>query len=64
MTPSIEVTISPSGQTAVQTKGFAGPACRDASRFLEIALGKQTSEQLTAEFHQTASQPTTHRQHL
>lgn len=37
---------------AVQTKGFTGPACRDASRFLEQALGTRTAEALTADFHQ------------
>ena len=49
---TIEIIISPSGQSRVETKGFAGSKCRDASRFLEAALGKTTSETLTAEFHQ------------
>ena len=47
----IEITISPDGQTRVETKGFAGGQCRDASRFIESALGKTTSERLTPEFH-------------
>ena len=55
----IEVIISPSGETKIETKGFAGSECREASKFIEQALGKQTSEQLTAEFHQVASQPQT-----
>ena len=55
----IEIVISPNGQTQVETKGFTGAECRDASKFIEQALGKQTSEQLTAEFHQVASQPRT-----
>ena len=49
---TIEITISPKGETKVQTKGFAGSSCRDASRFIEKALGQRTAEQLTAEFHQ------------
>ena len=49
---TIEIIIKPDGQTSVQTKGFAGPACRDASRFIEQALGNATAEQLTAEFHE------------
>ena len=53
---TIEIVISPNGQTQVETKGFTGAECRDASKFIEQALGKQTSEQLTAEFHQVASQ--------
>ena len=52
----IEITVSPTGQTSVQTKGFVGGECRDASRFLEEALGQRVSETLTAEFHQTAQQ--------
>jgi Protein of unknown function (DUF2997) len=50
---TIEIIISTKGETTVQTKGFAGSSCRDASRFIEQALGQQTSETLTAEFHQT-----------
>lgn len=49
---TIEIVVSPNGETSVQTKGFAGSSCRDASRLIELALGQRTSEQLTAEFHQ------------
>jgi hypothetical protein len=52
MTKIIEIVISPDGQTKVETKGFAGESCREASRFLEQALGSRVGEQLTAEFHQ------------
>lgn len=52
---TIEITVSPSGETSVTTKGFAGSSCRDASKFIEQALGQRTSETLTAEFHQTAA---------
>jgi hypothetical protein len=50
---TIEVIITPKGDTTVQTKGFTGANCRDASRALETALGQRIGEQLTAEFHQT-----------
>ena len=50
----IEIVVSSTGQTQIETKGFTGSACRDASRFIEQALGKQTGEQLTAEFHEVA----------
>ena len=53
---TIEITVSPTGQTQVQTKGFAGGECREASRFVEESLGQRVSETLTAEFHQTARQ--------
>ena len=46
----IEITISPRGETKVETRGFTGGACREASRFLEQALGARTAEALTAEF--------------
>ena len=52
MTKTIEITVSPRGETTVQTKGFAGQSCREASKFIESALGRQTAERLTAEFHQ------------
>ncbi len=49
----IEIIVSPEGKATVQTLGFTGPSCRDASRFVEEALGQRTGEQLSAEFHQT-----------
>lgn len=51
----IEITVSPQGEARVQTKGFAGASCQEASRFLEQALGQRTKEQLTAEFHQSTA---------
>ena len=51
----IEIIIAPNGQTQVETKGFTGSECRDASRLIEQALGQQASEVLKAEFHQSAS---------
>ena len=51
MTKIIEIVVSSKGETTVTTKGFAGSACRDASKFIEQALGQRTGEQLTAEFH-------------
>ena len=52
---TLEVIVTPAGQTSIQTKGFVGPACQEASRFLEQALGQRQSEQLTSEFHQTVT---------
>jgi len=52
MMKTIEIIVSPQGQTTVQTKGFAGASCREASKFVEEALGRRTSETLTGEFHQ------------
>ena len=50
--PTIEVLVSPAGQSTLRTSGFAGPSCREASRALEQALGLVQAEQLTPEFHQ------------
>jgi hypothetical protein len=49
---TIEITVSPTGEAKVETKGFTGGACREASRFLEQALGTRTTESLTTEFYQ------------
>ena len=62
MSKTIEVTVSPKGETTIQTKGFAGASCRDATRSLEAALGISGREQLTNEFHATATTPQAARQ--
>ena len=49
---TIKITISPTGQVRVETSGFSGGECREASRFVEQALGSRSAETLTAEFHQ------------
>jgi hypothetical protein len=51
---TIEIIVSPTGQTRLETKGYSGTSCRDASRAFEAALGISQGEQLTAEFHQAA----------
>jgi hypothetical protein len=48
----IEVIVSPKGETTVQTKGYAGADCLQASKFLEQALGVVGTEHKTAEFYQ------------
>jgi hypothetical protein len=59
---TIEIVVSPNGQTQVLTKGFTGSECRQASQFIEQALGTRTQEQLTSEFHQQAGQQQSHQQ--
>jgi hypothetical protein len=61
---TIKIIVSPKGETTVTTKGFVGASCRDASRFLEHALGQQTREHLTAEFHQSQAVQENHRQRI
>ena len=54
MSRVIEVTVSPQGAVTVQTKGYAGADCLQASRFLEQALGAVAAERKTAEFFEAA----------
>ncbi|QDU53118.1 DUF2997 domain-containing protein [Gimesia panareensis] len=56
MNRTIEITVTPDGQTRVETKGFSGAGCREASRFIEEALGKRASERKTPEFFQVADE--------
>jgi len=50
----IEVTVSPKGEVTVQTKGYQGNDCQQASKFLEQALGVVATEHKTAEFFNTS----------
>ncbi|NLF73204.1 MAG: DUF2997 domain-containing protein [Candidatus Anammoximicrobium sp.] len=52
---TIEIIVSPKGEATVTTKGFTGSSCREASRFIEKALGQRTEERLTPEFHAVQS---------
>jgi hypothetical protein len=51
----IEVIVSPTGETTVQTKGYAGAECLQASKFLEQALGLTAADTKTAEFYQSTA---------
>ena len=50
MSRIIEITVSPTGETRIQTKGYTGSDCLKASKFLEQALGVTTSDTKTAEY--------------
>jgi hypothetical protein len=50
---TIEITVSPDGEAKVETRGFTGSECREASRFVEQALGRRTAETLTAQGQRT-----------
>ena len=51
----IEIIVSPQGETKIETRGFSGSECQQASQFIELALGTKTSELVTPEFHQAHS---------
>ena len=50
-----ELIVTKEGQTTIQTKGYSGSTCIDASRWLEQALGIPTDDRKTAEFYETLS---------
>lgn len=60
---SIEVVIDARGEVRLQTKGYTGAECRQASAEIEKALGIVQSDQPTAEMYtaSTASQTQTTR---
>lgn len=49
---TIEIIVSPGGETIVQTHGFSGASCQEASRFLEQSLGARLAELRTAAFYE------------
>jgi hypothetical protein len=51
----IEVNVSLTGEVTVQTKGYAGSDCLQASKFVELGLGLILNDTKTAEFYQTAT---------
>lgn len=53
MKRTIEIMITANGNTLVQTRGFSGTSCRQASKFLEESLGQRVSESLTAEYYRS-----------
>lgn len=50
---TIEITVDKKGNTKVETKGFVGGSCQDASKAFEQALGAVQNEQMTSEYFQT-----------
>ena len=55
MSRVIEVIVSAKGETTIQTRGFSGGECLQASKFLEQALGVSAADHKTPEFYQGAT---------
>ena len=53
MNKRIEIVVDLKGNSKVETKGFAGAECVEASKFIEQALGTEASRRTTAEFFST-----------
>lgn len=49
---TIELVIDTKGQVTLQTHGYAGSSCTDATRQLEAALGQKVQDRRTAEYYQ------------
>jgi len=64
MNKTITIIVAPNGKTKVEAHGFDGQSCKDATKFLETALGRKTAEQFKPEYFSTNihSQPTEVRQ--
>lgn len=54
---TIEVLIAPTGEATVQTRGYTGADCLQASKWLERSLGITTADQKTPEFFQAEQAP-------
>lgn len=56
MSKIIQVVVSPAGETKIETIGFSGSSCQEASRALEEALGAKSGETLTGEYYAAANE--------
>jgi hypothetical protein len=63
MSRTIEIIVTAEGKTTVQTLGFTGSSCREASKVIEQAFGQRIGELLTAEFHQVQTVEQQQQQH-
>jgi len=45
----VEITIAPDGSPTIKVNGVPGPSCKDATKAVEKALGKVTSDKPTNE---------------
>ena len=52
---NITIIVKPDGKTVVETTGYYGTSCRDASKFIEQALGKQQAETFKPEYYSTTT---------
>ncbi|QDU73742.1 hypothetical protein Pan97_07410 [Bremerella volcania] len=48
---TIEITFNSEGDSKIETLGFVGRTCRDASAFLEEAIGERTETLVKPEFY-------------
>lgn len=58
----MKVTVTPQGETKIETTGFAGSECQAATRDFERAMGVVTDETLTNEYYTTSNEQTVDQQ--
>tara|TARA_B100000700_G_C14901598_1_gene787647 strand:+ start:39 stop:239 length:201 start_codon:yes stop_codon:yes gene_type:complete len=49
--PQIKIRFAKDGSSQIETVGFTGSSCQNASEFIEKALGHSTNDEHTAEFY-------------
>jgi Protein of unknown function (DUF2997). len=52
---SITIIVKPDGKTVVETTGYYGTSCKDASKFIEQALGQRQTETIKPEYYSTTN---------
>ncbi len=57
---TIEIVVSPAGEARIETRGYTGNECQQASLLLEAALGMKRLEQLTPAYFQQHEETTNH----
>lgn len=62
MSKIIQVVVNNKGETKIETTGFSGSSCQDATRALEQALGAKVEETLTGEYYTTSNEQTLEQQ--
>ena len=58
----IEIIIHPDGSVSVEAHGYEGPDCKEATRFIERALGNVQQRKHKPEYYRRAARQNTLRQ--
>jgi len=56
---TIEVSVSPTGAISIETEGYTGSSCEEATRYLEEALGLPGKRTRKSEFYRRKTKTTT-----
>ena len=56
MTKRIDITVGPDGSTEVESFGFSGKECSDATKIIEQAIGSVKEDRKKAEYYKPSTQ--------